>query len=265
MKWEVESEFALRAVSEAGQFLQTALPQQISEKENFKDIITEHDRTAGHIIEEILKKTEHAILNEEEESSHSLVRKLNDSTFWAVDAIDGTTNCSTGMSIFASSVGLIHNRAFAVGALCAPKLKELYFTRGDQGSYLNGKKISVSEVSSLKRASIVVGFSNATADFNFKKRQYEAFGEVNDRARAALRLGSAAMNIAYVADGRLHGAYGLQAKIWDVAGAMALAQQSGCELFYRFNSDDTVDYIVGSQLVVTELRKILEQRGFFNE
>ena len=258
MKWEFEAEIALRATSSAGSLLNHIVVGSIAEKENYKDIVTEFDFAVGKHINTILStSSNYPIVNEEFTDSHSNVYKH---PYWVVDPIDGTTNFSTGMHLFASSVGLVENNDFLVGAIYAPKTKELYFTYGDQGSYLNGKLIGVKKNINLKQASVVASFANMPGD----PKQYEAFGEINDKSRTLLRLGSAALNIAYVCDGRLNGAYGIKAKIWDIGASLALAKHAGATVFYEFIDNITLNYVVGSSNVVSEIKDILSRKELIN-
>lgn len=265
MKWESESKLALKATSQAGGLLSNCVSQTSSEKNNYKDIVTEFDVAAGRIIHTVLSSSsQFPIVNEEQLESHSL-NTTKTPTYWVVDPIDGTTNFASGMSFYATSVGLVDNGKFVAGSVYAPKTRELYFTYGDQGSYLNGKLLSANRSVALKQASIAASFSNSLSDETLRRRQYEAFGEINDKSRTLLRLGSAALNIAYASDGRIHGAYGLNAKIWDVGAALSLAAQAGCSVYYEFIDPLNLNYIVGSEYIVSDIRTILSGKGLLYE
>ena len=95
-----------------------------------------------------------------------------------------------------------------------------------------------------------------------RARQYELFGEINDRTRGCLRLGSAAANICLAAANRLQAAYGLDAKLWDVAGALAVAIGAGCQVDVApSRSGLGLDYIVGSSETVLTIRDLWRSKG----
>lgn len=260
MKWKFESELALKAVSTAGTLLHDPFPPIISEKNHFKEIVTELDNTIGRVITHLLSaSSKYPVVNEESIESYEQITQCP--TFWVVDPIDGTTNFSTGLPFYCSSVGLMDRGKFVLGSICSPKTKEIYFTYGDQGSYLNGRLLFIKNTATLKQASIAVSFSNSICHIKDHRKQYAVFGEINDRARNVLRLGSAALNIAYVCDGRLHGAYGLNAKIWDVGASLALAKASGCSIYYELIDNVNVNYIVGTTSIMNDIKEILQNKG----
>lgn len=262
MKWELESELALRASSSAGALLTSSSGLSFIEKENHKDIVTEFDVAAGRVIEGVLaENSKYAIVNEENISTYS---SSDQSIFWVIDPIDGTSNFASGMNYFCTSVGLISDKDFVVGSIYAPKNRELYFTYGDQGSFLNGKAIQSHKSIDLKQSIVAASFSNSSNDSMFLQNQYVVFGEVNNASRSLLRLGSAALNLAYVSDGRLQGAYGLKAKIWDVGAGLALAKQAGAMVYVEHVDFIHVNYVVGSKNVVEQILQILQKKELIN-
>jgi myo-inositol-1(or 4)-monophosphatase len=262
IKWEFESELALKAASTAGEILSSIGDiQNIQTKDGHKDVVTEYDLQCEKIISEIIAKSKHSIVGEEIGNKNADSFSAQADATWFVDPIDGTTNFVSGMPFYCSSVGLVERGEFVVGAVSVPKLKELYFTFGDQGSYLNGKRLSCKNTS-LSQATLAVSFSNAKKFADRRAKEYSLYGRVNEVCRTALRLGSAAVNICYVADGRLHGAYGFNASLWDIAGALAVAKGAGCTVAVQFKPGTYfADYVVGSSQVVQELRQILKEEG----
>jgi len=159
------------------------------------------------------------------------------------------------------SAGLCVGSAFAVGAVCLPALTELYFTQDDQISYLNGRPQKVAPAL-YEKSLIAVSFSGKRGDPEARKRQYQVFGALNDETRGCLRTGSAAINICYVSANRLQAALGYAAKLWDVAGALAVARCAGAELFVKPSQyGEGVDYIVGSPAVVAAVRARCSAKG----
>ena len=98
-----------------------------------------------------------------------------------------------------------------------------------------------------------IGLLSSSSDHAapFRSQEYDLFRELNDRSRGCLRIGSAALAVCWVASGRLNCAYGINVKIWDVAGALAIARQAGCHTYLRTRTSYQVDFIVGPPLDVT--------------
>jgi myo-inositol-1(or 4)-monophosphatase len=179
----------------------------------------------------------------------------DETTFWLVDPIDGTVNFANGVPYFAISAGLWEGGGFRVGAVSLPAFKELFFTHGDEAAFLNGRRLKV-RPARIDEALVGVSFpGRATAE---KQDPYGMFGRVNEATRGCLRLGSAAALVCLVACGRLQGAYGFGAKIWDVGGALAIALRAGAEVrFRRHPGGPLIDYVVAAPGAGGPLRQIL--------
>jgi myo-inositol-1(or 4)-monophosphatase len=229
---------------------------KIRTKESLRDIVTDFDTRIEKVIFEILQASGHKIIGEE---SFSGEFDTPGEPVWVVDSIDGTANFVSGMPLYAASVGLCQNEKFLIGAVGLPATKELFFTHGDSAAFLNGKLLSPTPTD-MKNALIAVSFSGAKGEEEFRRREFQLFGTINDSSRGCLRLGSAATNICYVALGRLQAAYGFQAQIWDVAAGLAIAERAGCQLHTMRRKNSTkIDYIVGAPDVVKEIH-VLWQR-----
>lgn len=254
--WEAEAELALRAVSVASE-IALERPEQLSVtvKESLRDVTTAIDvRVQAHIVS-VLAPSGHAIVAEEGESDARLLDAP--APVWLVDPIDGTANYVAGMPFYAVSVGLQSGGRPVVGAVAVPPHRELYFTHGDRGAYLNGKALRVAEHCELRDALVVAGFSGKVLDADARAREYMLFGAVNDQSRGCLRLGSAAIAICYVAAGRLQAAYGFNVQAWDVAGALAIATRAGAKLLLRRTAQSTrLDFIVGVPGVVDRIQAL---------
>lgn len=263
---EFESELALKAVSLTSEVLSVRPDApKINIKDNHKDIVTEFDVSCEAIIHQVLSKSAHAIIGEEGFYQEDKMETLNGRYVWFVDPIDGTSNFTSGLPLYASSVGLVYNNDFLVGAVSVPPQRELFFTYGTQGSYLNGRILKIQD-RELKSSIIAVSFSNAKHNENYKQIEYELFGKLNEISRSSLRLGSAAVNICYTADSRLHVACGFNAKLWDIAGGLAIAKQAGCRIYLDVNKENlTAHYVVGAPTAAEEVYLILNKKGYFNE
>jgi len=249
---------ALRAVLAGSSLAETAVAdsQLVIQKSNFRDIVTETDLQISQLIIDRLAETGLPVISEEE------IAKFDEySVYWAVDPIDGTVNFSHGLSNFAISVGLVENNNFSLGVVCAPKLDEIYFTINNRKALMNGRPFMHTH-RTVTEALVASSFSN-----NAITLDYEIYRSVNDSTRGCLRTGSAALNICWAAAGKMQAAYGFSAKLWDVAGALAIASAAGCEVRVdQTNEPLTLDYIVGSKLVVNHITQLIkDKKGFINK
>ncbi|HNW39848.1 MAG TPA: inositol monophosphatase family protein, partial [Candidatus Omnitrophota bacterium] len=170
----------------------------------------------------------------------------------------------SSLPFYAVSVGFMHNAKFSAGAVIIPAQKELFFTMGNQRSFMNNKPLKAG-AAELERSLIVASFSSRSCGSKTRIKEYAVFGKFNDMSRGCLRLGSAAINICYVAAGRLQCAYGIGNKIWDVAGALAVAIRAGCKTYIEFTKEsNTVNYAVGVTGVVEKIARILKQEKLAN-
>ena len=144
---------------------------------------------------------------------------------WVFDPIDGTTNFAHGLPIFCSSVALEVDGMAEVAAVYDPTRKELFTAERGGGAFLNGQPIRVSLARELVDAMLVTGFP-----YDVHERVEEIvglFGAFVGRARAVRRLGSAAIDLCYVAAGRLDAFWESDLKPWDTAGGSLIVQEAG--------------------------------------
>ena len=144
---------------------------------------------------------------------------------WIFDPIDGTTNYAHGLPIFCASLALEIDGVPAVAAVYDPTRKELFTAERGGGAYLNGKPIRVSRAEKLVDAMLVTGFP-----YDVHARVDEIvglFGEFVGQARAVRRLGSAAIDLCYVAAGRMDGFWETDLKAWDIAGGALIVSEAG--------------------------------------
>jgi myo-inositol-1(or 4)-monophosphatase len=164
---------------------------------------------------------DHAVLGEEMGGSAAVPA----GPCWVFDPIDGTTNFAHGLPIFCSSVALEIDGVAQVAAVYDPTRRELFTAERGGGAFLNGAPIHVSASATLLDAILVTGFP-----YDVHARVAEIvglFGEFVGRARAVRRLGSAAIDLCYVAAGRLDGFWEKDLRPWDVAGGALLVVEAG--------------------------------------
>jgi myo-inositol-1(or 4)-monophosphatase len=196
------------------------------DKKGTIDLVTEVDLECELMCRAILAERfpDHDILAEEMSPDP---RQPSTSTYrWVYDPLDGTTNYAHGLPIFCSSLALQINGRTVVGAIYDPTRAELFTAERGAGAFLNGQRLHVSAAAELIDALLVTGFPydvhKQTADL------VTMFGAFLGRARAVRRLGSAALDLCYVAAGRFDGYWEQHLWPWDVAaGALVVTEAGG--------------------------------------
>jgi myo-inositol-1(or 4)-monophosphatase len=144
---------------------------------------------------------------------------------WVFDPIDGTTNYAHGLPIYCAALALEIEGRVEVGAVYDPTRRELFTAERGAGAYLNGTPLHVSGADTLVDALLVTGFP-----YDVHKRSDELmriFGAFLGTARAVRRLGSAALDLCYVACGRFDGFWEQHLKPWDVAAGVLIVEEAG--------------------------------------
>ena len=147
---------------------------------------------------------------------------------WIFDPLDGTTNYAHGLPIFCASLGLEIDGRLEVGAVYDPWRRELFTAERGGGAFLSGQPLRVSEAATLLDALLVTGFP-----YNVHETAapvVELFGEFIARAQAVRRLGSAALDLCYVAAGRMDGFWEERLEPWDVAAGALMVQEAGGQI-----------------------------------
>ncbi|OFV98224.1 MAG: inositol monophosphatase [Acidobacteria bacterium RIFCSPLOWO2_12_FULL_54_10] len=185
------------------------------------DLVTEADRASEKLIVDRLKTwfPDHAILAEESGSHRG-----NSAYRWYVDPLDGTTNFAHGFPVFAVSIALEKNGEIILGVVYDPTRDELFEAEKGGGARLNGKPLRVSNISRLEEALVATGFPSKKRHRNPNIHFYHQF---NMRTHGVRRPGAAAIDLSYVAAGRLDGFWELNLNPWDVAAGMLLIEEAG--------------------------------------
>lgn len=186
------------------------------------DIVTDADRASEDLIlREIARSFPgHDILTEETPTESSGSQWL-----WLVDPLDGTVNFAHGFPHFCISIALTHNGNLVAGMVHDPLKAETFYSFRDQRAFLNGKTIAVSKAGTLQTSIIATGFPYDRA--SSQENNVREFTQVVTRVQGIRRAGSAALDLAYVACGRLDGFWELKLKPWDQAAGMLLVQEAG--------------------------------------
>ena len=214
---------AIHAVRAAGaiQLARAELPHQVSSKSNFSDLVTEVDALCEAEIRRIVLEAfpAHAVLGEEEG------QQGEGDYLWVVDPLDGTVNYAHGFPVYCASVGLEVRGVRVVGAVYDPTRRELFTARLGGGAYLNGQRIRASRTRALRSpALIATGFPYNVAEDAGKLTYLNKLLALGVPVR---RPGAAALDLCYVACGRLDGYWESGLKRWDAAAGSLMVQEAG--------------------------------------
>jgi len=201
--------------------LTAKMQRQVSSKQEF-DFVTDVDLLSERRILSYIRDRhpDHTILSEESGSDGG------DSAFqWIIDPLDGTTNYIHGFPAFAVSVALRRERDILVGVIADPLRQEIFYAEKGRGAFLNDVPILVSEEAHFGRSLLATGFPFRAKHLTnaYFQAFISMFHEVSDLRRA----GSAALDLAYVACGRLDGFWEIGLNAWDIAAGCLLVSEAG--------------------------------------
>jgi len=226
-----------------------------------KNLVTEVDvRSEKFIVDEIKKKfPDHCFLAEESGDCG-----IKPSEFkWIIDPVDGTTNYAHGYNFYAVSIGLTYKDEPLVGVIYAPMLNEMFYAGKGLGAFLNGKPIKVSKVEDVENSLLATGFNP-----NEKGRNIPIFKHILPKAQGIRRAGSAALDMAYTATGRLDGYWEYAIYPWDIAAGVLILQEAGGQVTdlegnpLKLDNIDIMNIVSTNGKIHTELVKdIAEGQG----
>jgi myo-inositol-1(or 4)-monophosphatase len=218
-------ERATEIAKEAGQVLINYWGKltNIRQKDYTWDLVTEADQESEDIILGRIKQwyPDHAILSEEA-GEH-----LTDQSpyLWVVDPLDGTTNYTHQYPFVSISIALLHHGKPIVGVVYNPILQELFQAEQGKGAHLNGQSIHVSKIKNLNQCLLSTGFAYDRIDN--PENNYSEFCHMTQVSQGVRRGGSAAIDLAYVAAGRLDGYWERGLNSWDIAAGVLLIEEAG--------------------------------------
>jgi myo-inositol-1(or 4)-monophosphatase len=228
-RWVEKLEVAERIAREAGALVMEGWDRRpgIEYKTEERDLVTEYDRRAEALIVERLHHAfpEDAIVGEEGGARAPVGG--NPAGTWYVDPVDGTVNFAHGLPLFAVSIGLHHAGAPVVGVVHAPAVNWTFTGVPGRGAHRNGRAITPSLVGTLEQALLVTGFPTARPA---RAANTPAFLAYNQVAEGVRRLGSAALDLCFVACGWLDGTWQRALYPWDTVGGAAVVLAAGGKL-----------------------------------
>jgi myo-inositol-1(or 4)-monophosphatase len=222
---------AIEAVMKAGAMQLAGADNLHVEKKGTIDLVTEIDREVERMFRALIAERfpDHTILAEEfaVEGEHEAQH------CWVFDPVDGTTNYAHGLPIYCSAASLEIDGQPVVAAIYDPTRRELFTAERGQGAWLNGAPLTVSSADSLIDSLLVTGFPYTV--HKDPEELLELFGDFLRRARAVRRLGSAQLDLAYVAAGRFDGFWELHLQPWDMSAGALIVQEAGGTTTDAFN------------------------------
>src|SRR5882724_11916970 len=216
-------DFAIRVAQEAGKVLRSSFGRKIviSNKGEI-DLVTEVDLAAEKVITDLILShyPKHGILAEE-----SGATETESEYRWIVDPLDGTTNYAHSLPIFCVSIALERAGEMIVGVIYDPMRDELFAAERGNGATLNGRTIRTSKTETLTNSLLVTGFPYDVHTNTVNN--IDNFANFIKNAQAVRRLGSAAIDLCYVACGRFDGFWEMRLNAWDMAAGALIVEEAG--------------------------------------
>lgn len=235
----------LDTIKEAGALVKQFFDQQqfaIDHKDGENNLVTEVDQASERLIVANIKQhfPDHGYIGEEYGNAQE------DADYqWVIDPIDGTVNFAHGVPLCCVSIGVAYKGDVVMGAVYNPMMGELYFAEKGKGAFLNDKPIQVSKKSNFNTAFLVTGFP-----YHFPEGidPVKVFAHFANKKMPLRRLGSAALDLCWLASGRFDGFWEYNLQPWDIAAGMLIASEAGatCTEF-----DGKPMHIFSKELLVT--------------
>jgi myo-inositol-1(or 4)-monophosphatase len=231
---------------EAGKFIEgecrTFSLDKIEHK-GARDLVSYVDKEAEKLIVKGLKKIlpDAGFITEE-----GTVEKTDTSLKWVIDPLDGTTNFLHKLPTYSVSIALMDKEEHLLGVVYEPNLKECFYAWKNGGAYCNGNKISVSGINKLEDSLIATGFPYSLLDKT--DNYFKILRNFVEKTHGLRRLGSAAVDLCYVACGRFEGYFEFNLKIWDIAAGVLIVKEAGGQVSDYYGGND---YIYGKELLAT--------------
>lgn len=213
----------LKAINSAGTLIHEHFngPFTVTHKEGVNNLVTEVDQASERLITQIIKEAypDHGIVGEEY-GEHDMEARYK----WIIDPIDGTVNYAHGIPLCCVSIGLMEDDHMLMGAIYNPMMNELFFAEKGKGAFLNDKPIKVSVKEDMATAFLVTGFPY---HFPEGKNPFSIFERLVSSGIPVRRLGSAALDLCWVACGRFDGFWEYNLNPWDVAAGYLIVEEAG--------------------------------------
>jgi myo-inositol-1(or 4)-monophosphatase len=254
------TEFSKKTAIEAGKILKEGFETdfKIDEKTGRNNIVTEYDHKSEDYIISRIKENypDHKVLAEESGYSN----KDENEALWIIDPLDGTVNYAHGIPIYSVSIALQYKGEIVSGAVYQPELDEIFYAGKGLGAFQNDKKINVSKQSDFYRSLLVTGFP-----YNINEnpgKTLETFVDIISKGIPIRRLGSAALDLVYVAKGRFEGFWEVALNAWDVAAGILIVKEAGGKVTNYNNEDHNIfekTIVATNGIIHDELVKLIKE------
>lgn len=245
---------ALEAAARATQIVRESanVALEVSTKSSPRDLVTQIDLQSERAIREIISRhhPDHSVLGEEGGGTGG--RTDNSPYRWVVDPVDGTSNFARGIPHFAVSIGLEHAGQGLLGVIANPTLGDTYQATRAQGAFKNGRRLVVSRCTNLADAFITMSFS---ADTRVSDRATPVWNALLTRCQTLRRMGSTALELALLAEGKIDAFVGFGQGAWDLAAGMVLVAEAGGEV--RLFEDGATCIASSSGALLEQLEPLL--------
>ncbi|MEY3058988.1 MAG: hypothetical protein RL000_340 [Bacteroidota bacterium] len=214
----------IKAATAAGTLIKERIDGKFSieKKSGPNDLVTEVDKASEALIMNIIREDfpDHFILSEEIGEV-----KMDSAYKWIIDPIDGTVNFANGIPLCCVSIGIEKEGKMIMGAVYNPMMNEFFFAEKNTGAFLNDKSIHVSKQKEVLHSCLVTGFPYTYLDM--ENGPLDVFERLIRKGIPVRRLGSAAIDLCWVAAGRFDGFYEHRLNAWDSAAGFLLVEEAG--------------------------------------
>ena len=236
-------EFIETLAKKAGEILRSGYGKQheINHKGAI-DLVTEIDYLSEALILQELRMAfpEHQIVSEESGAQHG-----SDCCLWYIDPLDGTVNYAHNIPFFSVSIAYQEGGEIQLGAVCDPLRQECFSAERGKGVWLNGEPIHVSQQTKLDQSLLVTGFSYDIR--TRKENNLDNFARLALNSQGVRRMGSAALDLCYVAAGRFDAFWELSLSTWDIAAGGLIVEQAGGVVT---NAQGGPEYLASPQSII---------------
>ncbi len=206
------------------------------------DLVTEVDHASEKFLLSEINSLfpGHAFLAEESGAS-----AIQSEHLWIIDPLDGTVNYAHGVPLFCVSIAYSFQNQVLLGAVYDPMRNEMFSAERGKGSWVNGRPLKVTRVNELQKSLMVTGFPYDS--WKASPNNFDYFAKLGRMTQGVRRLGSAALDLCYIAAGRLDGYWEFSLKAWDIAAGGLIAEEAGAQVT---NIKGNQDYLVAPQSIV---------------
>ncbi len=214
------------------------------EQKSLNNLVSYVDKTAEKmLVQDLGPLLPEAVFLTEEQT----VRQLDGDLRWIIDPLDGTTNFLHGIPLFSISVALARKGKIVIGIVYDIMQDAMYHACLGKGAFCNGQPIHVSKQKDMGQALLVTGFPYGKNE-SILKKYIDVFSHLTIHTRGVRRLGSAAIDLAYVAQGRFDGFYEYGLNAWDVAAGTLIVREAGGRVTdFRLGGD----FVFGAELIAS--------------